>query len=96
MADNIRIDGHEYALDDFELGDLEWLEDYIGKPLTNLANLNSVKASVGLVYIVKHRADPAYTIEQARAEKLSVIFPDDEEPEAAPAAKRPPKPAARS
>jgi hypothetical protein len=96
MADDngmkIHIDGQAYAFDDFELGDLEWLEDYIGRPLTDGSALNSMKAAVGFVYLVKRREDPAFTIDQARGVKMSSI----NEPDDKPAAKRPPKPAARS
>src|SRR6478609_6572189 len=96
MADDntLIIEGKEYAFDDFELGDLEWLEDFLGKPLTDLGNLNSVKAGIGLVYLVRRREDPAFTVDQARKVKASALFSGET---AEPAAKkRPPsKPAAR-
>lgn len=93
MADDdlkVHIDGKAYAFDDFELGDLEWLEEYLGKPLTDPAVLNSMKAAVGFVYLVKKQDDPDFTIEQARKVKMGALT----EPEPA-AKKRPPKPAAR-
>lgn len=86
----IHIDGTAYDFDEFALGDLEWLEDYIGSPLADPAALNSMKAMVGFVYLVKRREDPAFTIDQARNVKMSSIT--EPEPEAK---KRPPKPAAR-
>ena len=89
--DGITIEGKKYELDEFELGDLEWLEDYLGKPLTNLENLNSVKAGVGLVYLIRRRENPAFTLDDARKMKMTALFSSEEEP----AAKRPPKPAAR-
>jgi hypothetical protein len=74
---SITIEGVDYSIDDFELGDLEWLEDFIGKPLTNLNNLNSVKASVGLIYVIKRRENPAFTIDDARKTKMTAIFGGD-------------------
>lgn len=79
MSDiTINIDGHKYDLDDFELGELEWLEDYIGKPLSDAGALSSMKTAVGFVYIVKHREDPDFTVDQARKIKLAAIEGDDE------------------
>lgn len=88
MADGVKvhIEGTAYDLEDFELGDLEWLEEYLGANLSDADALNSIKAAVGFVYIVKRRDDPAFTIEQARKVKLAAIDAPDEKPE---------KPAAR-
>lgn len=94
MIGSLTIDGKEYEFDDLELGELEWLEDYIGKPLTDLNNLSSVKASVGIIYIVRRRENPEFTLDDARKTKMTAIFGADEEPEPAPK-KRPTKPAAR-
>lgn len=74
MSDiKIKVDGSEYDLDDFELGDLEWLEDFLGKPLSDDTALSSMKAAVGFVFIVKRRDNPEFTLEQARRVKLSVL-----------------------
>jgi hypothetical protein len=75
----IKIDGTAYDLDDFELGDLEWLEEYLGKPLSDDAALSSMKAAVGFVFIVKRRDDPSFTLDQARKVKLSVLDATDED-----------------
>jgi hypothetical protein len=93
MADDltVHIDGKSYAFDDFELGDLEWLEEYLGKPLSDTSTLSSIKAAVGLVFLVKRRDDPSFTIEQARGVKMAALS----EPTEPAAKKRPPKPAAR-
>lgn len=88
----INVEGKAYDLDDFELGDLEWLEDFIGGSLNDPAAMNSIKAAIGFVYLVKHHDDPDFTVEQARKVKLAAIEAP-EEPK--PAAKRPPKRAAR-
>lgn len=103
MADNtVTIEGNSYDLDDFSLGELEWLEEHLGKPITDFQMLNSMKAVVGLIYLVKKREDPAFTVEQARGMKITAVFaPDDDGAEAGagaavkPAGKRPPKQAAR-
>jgi hypothetical protein len=72
------MDGKSYDIDDFELGDLEWLEDHIGMPLTADGALNSMKTMVGFVYLIKRRDDPNFTVEDARKIKLSVLDADDE------------------
>lgn len=95
-SDTITIEGKEYELDDFELGELEWLEDHLGKPIADFAVLNSMKAAVGLIYLVRRREDPSFTLEQARKMKITSIFQvQDPDAPAASAKKRPPKPAAR-
>jgi hypothetical protein len=81
----VHIDGKSYDLEDFELGDLEWLEEYLGASLSDNQALNSMKAAVGFVFIVKRRDDPAFTIEQARKVKLAAIdAPDEDEPDEKP------------
>jgi hypothetical protein len=68
MSDDLKItiDGAEYNLDfdDFELGELEWLEEELG-PLED-ANLASARSMVRLVYVLKKRDNPAYTMDEAR------------------------------
>jgi hypothetical protein len=99
MLGNITIEGKNYEFDDLSLGDLEWLEEFLDKPVTDLNNLNSIKAGVGMVYLIKRREDPAFTLDMAREIKAITLFAGDDEPEDEPAAKgkaakRPPKPAA--
>lgn len=86
----IHIEGTAYDLEDFELGELEWLEEYIDAPLTDSAALNRMKTAVAFVYLIKKREDPSYTLEQARKIKLAAIDAPDEEPEEQPA-RRPTK-----
>jgi hypothetical protein len=81
---SITLDGKSYSFDDFELGDLEWLEEYTGRPLSD-TTLTSMKAAVGFVYLIKRRDDPSFTIEQARKLKLNIF--KDAEVEAEPAKK---------
>jgi hypothetical protein len=83
MADiTITIEGQDYDLDDFDLGDLEWLEDYTGKSLTEPGALESMKTIVGFVYLIKRRDNPMFTVEEARKIKLGQVGPGDEKPEA--------------
>lgn len=103
----INIEGKDYSLDDFKLGDLEWLEDELdvsfsamgetenGRkdgPLTEEAKrvqrvLGSMRAAVRFVYCIKRMDDETFTLEDARNIKLSVAFPEEEEPEEAPPTK---------
>jgi hypothetical protein len=86
----IHIEGAEHRLDDFELGDLEWLEEYLGTTLDDNAAMNSMKAAVGLVYLIKRKDDPSFTLDQARKVRLSV-FDAPEETGNGKAKRRPPK-----
>jgi hypothetical protein len=90
----ITLEGKTHDLDEFSLGDLEWLEEFLEAPLDG-ETLTSMKGAVGLVYLVKRQDDPEFTLEQARQTKLSVLTAtgaDEGEPAAK---KRPPKRAAR-
>ena len=90
----LTIEGKKYDLDDFELGELEWLEGYIDAPLMEEGRLFSLKTMVGFVYLVKKRENPAFTIEEARKIKLSVLGSDEEDADnGKPAKRRPTKPA---
>lgn len=100
MAGNIsiQIEGKSYDLDDFELGDLEWLEEHVGGPLADENVLTSMRSLVGFVYLIKRRDNPKFTLEEARKIKMGALDPDaaDESTPAKPAGKRPTKAAARS
>jgi hypothetical protein len=92
MADDglkFAIEGKEYSVDnDFALGELEWLEEYVGQPLTSPGAFDTIKAAVGVIFLVKKREDPSFTIEQARGLNMSALAPVE------PPKKRPTKPAA--
>lgn len=96
----VTIDGTQHKLDDFELGDLEWLEEYMDTTLDDAKALSSMKAAVGFVFLIKRRENPDFTIEDARKTKLSV-FSEIDEPTAngngakTPARKRRPTTAAK-
>jgi hypothetical protein len=101
MAGDITItmEGKTYDLDDFELGDLEWLEEHVGRPLMDDNAMFSMKAMVGFVYLIKRQENPQFTLDEARKIKLRVLGDADEpdsEDEAKPARKRPTKAAASS
>ena len=86
----VTMEGKEYALDDFELGDLEWLEEYLGTTLDDNTALRSMKAAVGFVYLIKRQDNPEFTLEDARHTKLSV-FEEPSNGNGKPAKRRPPK-----
>ena len=76
---NISVNGKQYDLDDLELGELEALEDFMGAPIGELA-LGSIKATLYLVFLIKRRDDPEYTLDDARREKfVSVKWGGDDE-----------------
>lgn len=87
MADDdamtIQVEGKSYAIDDFELGELEWLEDELGCDLDEM-NPNSMKAILRFVYLIKRRDNPDFTMDDARKLKLAVFTDEPPAP-----AKRP-------
>lgn len=87
------VDGKQYDIDDFELGELEWLEEHIGAPLMDGESVFTIKAMVGFVYLVKKRENPDFTLDEARKVKMGTLGPAEEKKPAG--AKRPTK-AARS
>jgi hypothetical protein len=78
MLGQMTIDGREYSLDDLTLGELEGLEDHLGLPLSQV-DVNSARTMKYLVYIVKHREDPAFTLEQAGEVKITDLLSDSED-----------------
>lgn len=81
---NISVNGKAYDLDDLELGELESLEDFMGAPIGELA-LGSIKATIYLVYLIKRREAPEYTLDDARAEKfVSVKWGGEDEDDNSP------------
>lgn len=92
----VTIEGKTHSIEDFELGELEWLEEYLGTNLDDEKIVRSMKAATGFVYLIKRREDPEFTIDDARKMKLSVFDTPDEPANGNGAAKRrPTKPAAR-
>lgn len=57
------------------LGELEEIEEISGRPVA--AELGrgtpSIRTLIGVVYVMKRRADPAFTLEDARALQISSV-----------------------
>lgn len=62
-----------FDANELTLGELEELEDITGRPVSSELGRGqpSAKTLTALVYIFKRRQDPAFTLEQARALKVS-------------------------
>jgi hypothetical protein len=88
----VYIEGQEYLLDDFSLGELEWLEEELGELGDD--TLTSMRGLVRMVVVVKRRDDPSYTIDQARLVKFTAFAAPTPAPE--PAKKTRPTRAARA
>jgi len=100
MADDtmtFRLEGREYRVDDFELGELEWLETELDMPFDQVAELaasGSIRAIVRFIYLIKKRDSPGFTLNDARKLKLAIFNEDDDQAsdgETAAAKKRPTK-----
>jgi hypothetical protein len=76
------LDGKSYPIDDFTLGEIEWLEDELGGSLDSV-DLSSIKVVSRFITVIKRRDNPAFTLDDARALKLSVL--NNEEDESSPA-----------
>lgn len=85
----VHFEGRTYPIEEFTLGELEWLEEHIGSTLDDDAALRSMKAAVGVVYLIKRRDDPEFTLDQARETKLAKLENEPEKP------KRPTRAAAK-
>ena len=68
MADPVQID-----LDDLTLGEMEEVEQIVGVPFGEAFEDTtlSAKALLALVYVVKRRENPNFTLDQARNFRLS-------------------------
>jgi hypothetical protein len=75
----LKIDGKSYRLDDFTLGELEWLEDELSLSFGDLdspspvvrveaeSTISSMKAIVRFVYLVRKRDEPTLTLDDVRS-----------------------------
>ena len=61
---DLTIDGRTYSLDDMTLGEMEELEDHMGLTLSQI-DVNSARAMRFLVYVLRRREDPGFTLERA-------------------------------
>jgi hypothetical protein len=73
------LDGEVYDIEDFELGELEWLETEMGESL-DLINFSSMKAAVRVVCMIKRRENPEFSLDEARKLKLSVFDEQEADP----------------
>ena len=74
------IGDRDYTLDDLSLGEIEEFETALGSTMTEV-DLSSAKAIIWLVYLVRRREHPEYTLDDARSVKLTdIIRPEEEEP----------------
>lgn len=64
MDTAIVIDGTPYKLGDLTLGELSELEDYTGLPMDAIS-YGSAKTIAFVVFLVRRRSDPDYTLEKA-------------------------------
>lgn len=76
----ITFEGKTYTLDDFEIGELEWLEEELGIYFNDIGRdedttraIQSMKAASRLVLVLKRRDNPEFTLDEARKTKLRVF-----------------------
>lgn len=57
------------ALDRMTMGELEELEEFIGRPIDTLddPNASKVKATIGLAWLIRRREAPETTVDDIRA-----------------------------
>lgn len=68
-------------LDDMELGELEQIEEIAGPEASQLmmAGRMTAKALIAVAFVVKRRDNPDFTLEDARAIKVTALKqPDDD------------------
>lgn len=95
MADDdapirLLINGKLYTVvpDDLELGEIEEIEDVADQPIEQI-DFNRAKNLRALVYVLLHRENDLFTMDDAREIKMSSIKPAPAPEEKPPAAKRP-------
>ena len=67
--------GFKIDVNELTIGDIEELETLVGKPFGEIfadGNL-SAKAMAAIVYVVKRRDEPGFTLDDARTMKLGEI-----------------------
>lgn len=70
------IDGVPYRLADLSLGELESLEDYVAQPMDEIS-FGSAKVMAYLVYLVRRRTDPDYSLDDAKSIKIGSVTSED-------------------
>lgn len=84
------IEGKAYRFDELTLGEIEFLEEELGAGVGEI-DFRSAKAIIRVVYLLKRREDPEYTLDRARGVQLTAL---EGEPEPVKGAK--PRPTKRS
>lgn len=75
-------------VNELTLGEVEEVENYAGQPLAALADSDAQKGKlmVALAWIIKRKADPSFTLHQAKQLKMedinSLLVDDDDDPKA--------------
>lgn len=75
MADDglvFHLDGKTYPIDDFEIGELEWLELELDCAIDEI-NWASMQAVLRIIVLIKRRDNPEFSIDDARKMKLSIF-----------------------
>lgn len=81
----ITIDGKTHSInpDDLELGEIEVIEDAVDRPIGDV-DFGRIKAVRALVYVIMHRDDPSFTMDDARSMRSGALSWDEPEPEPEP------------
>lgn len=74
----IVVDGISYRLGDLTLGELEELEEHIGLPM-DMISYGSAKVIAFVVYLVRRRDDPNYSLKDARNIRIEEVGSEDGE-----------------
>jgi hypothetical protein len=72
MNTKLNVDGESYRLGDLTLGELEELEDHTGLPM-DVLRYSSAKVITFVVYLVRRRKDPDYSLDDARNIKIDAV-----------------------
>jgi hypothetical protein len=95
MVNEIRIDGKTYQVDDFSGRELVAAERGFGINLMPELDAGTMQGVYALIYLVKHRENPDFTVDDAldiKIGQLNEMLSDDDEPDEGEAA-GPPTPA---
>lgn len=74
-AAKITVDGVSYKLGDLTLGELEELEEHVGLPM-DMLSWGSAKVISFVVWLVRRRADPGYSLDDAKNIKIDAVNSD--------------------
>lgn len=72
------VDGESYRLGDLELGELGELEEHVGLPMDSIS-YGSARVVAFVIYLVRRRANPEYSLDDAKRIKISEVQTDGDE-----------------